>query len=165
MRVAQASHVTVMWACHKSLVVKLLLFPGLSFASSGLLADPQAIIWTPPIPVTARYSFGARQIDACLAVQHRHCDRSPVLHCHSSDTCHPCYPGRFNETFPLSDIDGGGLPLLPTGSASPAKWRGYVLVHLRYGLYLCPWETYNPRLPGRCFMVLKRCTDNSFFGT
>ena len=36
---------------------------------------------------------------------------------------------------------------------------------MRYGLQLCPKETHNPRLLGRCFPVLERCTDNSFRGT
>ena len=58
--------------------------------------------------------------DSCVALPPTSCSR-PALHCFSSDTCHPCYPGRFNETFPLSDLIGGGLPLLTIGSASPAK--------------------------------------------
>jgi hypothetical protein len=43
--------------------------------------------------------------------------------------------------------------------------RGYVQVHLRCGLLLCPWETYDLRLLGRRFLVLERRTDNSFHGT
>jgi len=37
---------------------------------------------------------------------------SPVLHCFSSVTCRPCYPGRSDGTLPLSHSTDCGLPLL-----------------------------------------------------
>ena len=58
--------------------------------------------------------------DSCVALPPTSCSR-PALHCLSSDTGHPCYPGRVNKRLPLSDLVGGGLPLLTTGSVSPAK--------------------------------------------
>jgi hypothetical protein len=50
--------------------------------------------------------------DSCVAylLHPTSCSR-PVLHCFSSDTCHPCYPGKFNETLPFSGFVGSGLPL------------------------------------------------------
>ena len=38
---------------------------------------------------------------------------------------------------PLFQHPSNGLPLLTTGLASPVRLRGYVYVHLRYGLHLC----------------------------
>mgnify|MGYP001827866618 CR=1 FL=1 len=54
-----------------------------------------------------------------LMVLGHHRRGSPVLHCFSSVTCHPCYPGSFGGTLPLSHSTDSGLPLLTTGSASP----------------------------------------------
>jgi hypothetical protein len=52
-------------------------------------------------------------------VLRRHPCGSPALHCFSSATCRPCYPGKSDATLPLSHGTGNGLPHLTTGSASP----------------------------------------------
>ena len=49
-------------------------------------------------------------------------DFHPDFHlCHSSDTCHPCYPGRSFGTLPFSNPEHNGLPLVSRRSASPNK--------------------------------------------
>ena len=57
---------------------------------------------------------------------------------------------------PLSKPENNGLPLLTTGSASSNNLRGYLWVHLRYGLLLCQLGTYDPLLPERRSLELPR---------
>jgi len=47
-----------------------------------------------------------------LAVLRRHRRGSPALHCFSSVTCRPCYPGRSDGTLPFSHPIDSALPLL-----------------------------------------------------
>ena len=78
-----------------------------------------------------------------------HRNGSPALGNKSSITCRPCYPERRCALLPLFQRTSSDLPLLTTGSASSIRLRGYMYVHLRYGLLSCCLETYDPVLPRR----------------
>jgi len=114
----------------------------------------------PPQPAAISFPYTHR-----LMLLKHHCTGPPALHCLSSTTCHPCYPGRPQRPLPFSKSLSTGLPQTSTGSASSSSPRGYIWVHSRYGLLLCQLETYDPLLPGRHSLELPRRTDNSPDGT
>ena len=74
----------------------------------------------------------------------RHRYGSPALDDLTSDTCRPCYPDGSLVWLPLSTYRHYGLPYTDTRSATALSLRGYIQVHLRYGLYLCRLGTYDP---------------------
>ncbi|MGA2226963.1 MAG: hypothetical protein ABSH41_21215, partial [Syntrophobacteraceae bacterium] len=127
------------------------------------LSAVQRTLWTPPTPGTAQCDFVS--LYAPVDVPHHRPTGSPALDCLSSATCRPCYPGRSLRQLPLSMPKRNGLPHMTTGSASSIKLRGYMQVHLRYGLLLCRLGTHDPLLPERRSRVLPGCTDNSPGGT
>src|SRR5512139_3272086 len=67
----------------------------------------------------------------------RHPYGSPALGNLTSNTCRPCYPDGSRAWLPLPAHPHYGLPYTDTRSATALSLRGYIWVHLRYGLHLC----------------------------
>jgi len=71
------------------------------------------------------------------------------------DRCH----FRYSSTPPTA------FPFWPQGRLLQINLRGYLWVHLRFGLLSCCLETHDPVLPQRRFLILPGRTDNSPDGT
>ncbi len=114
------------------------------------------------LPIQPGEISGFPYIHRFIALCYHHIG-SPVLHCHSADTCHPCYPGSSAKMIPLSYLGNNGLPHMTTRSASPnsheATHRCTYATACIFGVsHLAPAhrKLTNPWLPRRCFPVLRR---------
>ena len=61
----------------------------------------------------------------------------------------PATPEDHPDHFRCTCLNASAFPLRPQGRHLHLHFRGYIWVHLRYGLLLCQLGTYDPLLPRR----------------